>query len=76
MYVYMNIYICTNIEYIYYNYYYIIADRWRVSLKGEYPNYIHASFINVSLFCFNSLRVLINRREIIFSYTISITFEP
>ena len=27
---------------------YISADRWRIILRDEYPNYIHAVFINVS----------------------------
>jgi len=25
-----------------------VADRWRVVLKGEYPDYINAVFVNVS----------------------------
>ena len=24
------------------------ADRWRVILKAEHPDYIHANFVNVS----------------------------
>ena len=26
-----------------------VADRWRVTLKGEYPDYINAVFVNVSI---------------------------
>ena len=30
-----------------FHYFSLIADRWRVPLKGESPDYIHASFVNV-----------------------------
>ena len=26
-----------------------VADRWRVTLTGEYPGYINAVFVNVSI---------------------------
>ena len=26
-----------------------VADRWRVTLKGEFPGYINAVFVNVSI---------------------------
>ena len=26
----------------------VAADRWRVILKAEHPDYIHANFVNVS----------------------------
>ena len=26
-----------------------VADRWRVTLKGEHPGYINAVFVNVSI---------------------------
>lgn len=28
---------------------FLVADRWRVVLKAEYPDYICASFVNVSM---------------------------
>ena len=27
---------------------FVPADRWRVILKAEHPDYIHANFVNVS----------------------------
>jgi len=31
-----------------------VADRWRVVLKGEYPDYINAVFVNVSCDIFSN----------------------
>ena len=32
------------------NFYIISADRWRVILRDEHPDYIHAVFINVIVY--------------------------
>ena len=40
-----------------------LADRWRVVLKGEYPDYINAVFVNVSIITSTPEFVLLELKE-------------
>ena len=40
-----------------------LADRWRVVLKGEYPDYINAVFVNVSIITSTPEFVLLDLKE-------------
>ena len=39
----------TSVQNVFYIYIMYVADRWRVTLKGEHPGYINAVFVNVSI---------------------------
>ena len=46
------------------------ADRWRVKLKNDSPNYIHASFVNVSISKSVTHTIGISKRLLWFQYFI------